>query len=65
MKLTIYNVVGESVKELNPGIQKSGNYEINLNANGLASGVYFYTLHSTSVDGKHNFVNTKKMIVMR
>ena len=65
VKLTIYNVVGETVKELTPGIQNSGNYEIILNANGLASGVYFYTIHSTSFDGKQNFINTKKMIVMK
>jgi len=63
--ITIYNVIGETVKELSQGVQPGGNYEVNFNASGLSSGVYFYTLHGTSIDGKQNFLNTKKMIVMK
>jgi hypothetical protein len=63
--ITIYNVIGEKVKELSQGVQPGGNYELNFNASGLSSGVYFYTLHGISIDGKQNFLNTKKMIVMK
>ncbi len=65
VKLIVYNVVGATVKEITPGVQAGGDYELNLNVNGLASGAYFYSLHGTSVDGKQNFVSTKKMIVMK
>ena len=65
VNLTIYNVVGQTVKVLTPGLQQPGNYDLTFNAEGLASGVYFYSLKGFSVDGKQNFSNTKKMIVMK
>lgn len=37
----------------------SGKNEINLNANGLTSGVYFYQLKAG------NFIQTKKMLLMK
>ncbi|MCP5064493.1 MAG: T9SS type A sorting domain-containing protein, partial [Ignavibacteriae bacterium] len=39
--------------------QKSGSYEVIFDASNLSSGVYYYQLKSG------NFVETKKMIIMK
>jgi len=41
------------------GFLTRGNYAVQFNGTGLASGVYFYRLSSG------NFVETKKMILMK
>lgn len=59
VNLSIYNIVGEKVKELVNQEQNTGNYSVNFNAEGLSSGVYFYTLRTG------NFVTTKKMTLLK
>ncbi len=34
-------------------------------ANGIASGVYLYSIKAVSTDGKSNFVQTKKMVLLK
>jgi hypothetical protein len=65
VKLTIYNIIGEKVKELISGIGNEGNYSIVFNAMGLSSGVYFYTLEANSIDGKVNYKETKKLLLLK
>ena len=66
VKLNVYNALGQVVvKELTTGIKPAGTYDINFNAYSLKSGIYYYTLHANSTDGKHNFTATKKMIYMK
>lgn len=57
--LKVYDVLGNEVATLVDEFKEAGNYEINFNASGLVSGVYFYRLQAGS------FVETKKMILMR
>ena len=57
--LTVYNVLGQKVATLVDERQGAGVYEVNFNADGLASGIYFYTL----VQGSH--VITKKMALLK
>ena len=63
--LTIYNVLGKSVKELVSGIDEAGLHLLNFNAEGLSSGIYFYTIQAVSIDRKASFNSTKKMTLLK
>ncbi|MDR3666504.1 MAG: T9SS type A sorting domain-containing protein, partial [Ignavibacteriaceae bacterium] len=65
VKLTIYNTLGMTVKELFTEVQPAGTHEYNFNANGLSSGVYLYTIQASSTSGTQKFQSTKKMILMK
>jgi Secretion system C-terminal sorting domain len=65
VKITIFNALGESIKELANEVQQSGVHIMNFNAAGLSSGVYFYSIQANSVDGSQSFRATKKMILMK
>ena len=45
VRIRISNVLGETVADLVNGYQKEGNHRILFNGTGLASGVYFYSIH--------------------
>ncbi|MCP5061994.1 MAG: T9SS type A sorting domain-containing protein [Ignavibacteriae bacterium] len=57
--LKVYNILGKEVSTLVNEEKSSGNYEVNFNANNLASGIYYYTLKAGS------FTETKKMILLQ
>ena len=57
--LKVYNSLGEEIGTLINQVVSAGNHQVNFDALGLSSGVYFYTL-STG-----NFVDSKKMILMK
>ncbi len=57
--LKIYDILGREITTLINKDLAPGNYDVDFNANGLASGVYFYRLEAGS------FVQTKKMILLR
>jgi glucose/arabinose dehydrogenase len=59
VQLKIFDVLGNEVATLVDEYKPAGNYEINFNASGLVSGIYFYRLQAGS------FVETKKMILLR
>ena len=65
VKLTVYNAIGEKIRDLFSGIKPQGNYSINFYARNLSSGVYFYSLKANSLDGKQNYYTVKKMIVLK
>jgi len=69
VKLSIYNVLGQTVRTLVSAEQSAGSYEAvwdGLNAGGepVSSGVYFYRLQATPGDGQ-GFVDMKKMLMMK
>ncbi|MBS1519021.1 MAG: T9SS type A sorting domain-containing protein [Bacteroidetes bacterium] len=66
VSLKIYDITGREVRDLINGSQREGNYRIEFNSSGLASGVYFYKLEAGASD-KINFYfrETKKMILLR
>ena len=57
--LKIFNVLGKEVATLVSEQKPAGDYEVNFNADQLASGVYYYKL--TAGD----FISTKKMILLK
>jgi len=57
--LKIYNVLGKEVGTLLDQVVPSGNHEVQFDATGIPSGVYFYTLTAG------NFVEYKKMMLMK
>jgi hypothetical protein len=67
VSLKIYNLLGQEVTRLVDGVQSAGTYQIVFDANRLASGVYFYRLESHSVyaQKENNFIQTKKLVLMK
>ncbi|MCW8810557.1 MAG: T9SS type A sorting domain-containing protein, partial [Ignavibacteriaceae bacterium] len=59
VSLKIYDVLGNEVATLVNEYKQSGSYEIEFNAAGLSSGIYFYKLQAGG------FIETKKMILLR
>jgi len=65
VKIEIYNSMGEKVYELYSGVKESGNHELEFNSRNLASGIYFYSMTATAVEGGRMFSDVKKMIYMK
>jgi len=63
--LTIYNTLGESVEVLVNEVQTANNYEAVWNAGAHPSGVYFYSIEVSPVDGSSIFKESRKMILMK
>jgi hypothetical protein len=63
--LKIYNLIGIEIKTLEKGLTSAGSHQVQFNAQGLSSGVYFYTIQANSLNGKQTFQSTKKMILMK
>ena len=59
VSLRVYNSLGQEVADLLNKEFEAGTYNLKFNADGLTSGVYFYTIKTG------NFVQTKKMILVR
>jgi len=64
--LKVYDVLGNEIVTLVDDFKPAGSYEINFNAGGLSSGIYFYriAIHSDKLTAG-SFVETKKMILLR
>lgn len=74
VKLVVYNMLGSEVAVLVNDRKEPGDYEVTWNANGMASGVYFYRIQLLSMDspvgrdsknGAGEFVETRQMILVR
>ncbi len=59
VRLVIYNILGEKIRNLIDEFQQTGYHRINFDGSKLPSGLYFYTIRS----GK--YADSKKMILMR
>lgn len=57
--LKVYDILGRLVETLINSNQDAGYYSLSFDASNLTSGIYFYTLSAG------NFVETKKMILMK
>ena len=59
VNLSVFNLLGERVKELKNEVMKPGYYEIEFDASNLASGIYFYGIKASE------FIEIKKMILLK
>jgi len=64
VSLTVFDILGQEVANLINGNIAAGSHEINFNASDVNSGVYFYRIDATGVDGT-NFTSVKKMILTK
>ena len=65
VRITIYNSLGQMIKEIVSGFKSQGNQEVNFNASALSSGVYLYSIRANSIDGKQSYTATKKMLLLK
>lgn len=59
VKILIFNSLGERINVLTDRYYDSGNYELNFDASGLASGIYLYEIITS------NFIASRKMVYLR
>ena len=59
VKLIVYDILGREIKTLINKAMQPGEYEVEFDASGLTSGIYFYRLSSGS------FTQSKKMVLLR
>jgi hypothetical protein len=57
--LKVYDVLGNEIASLVNEEKSAGTYDVEFNARGLSSGVYFYTINAG------RFVETKKMLMIK
>ena len=57
--LKVFDVLGNEVATLVNEEKSAGNFEVEFNASGLSSGIYFYRIQTES------FVDTKKLIMLK
>jgi hypothetical protein len=65
VKISVFNILGEKVKELVNNQMPAGVHTVNFNADNLASGVYIYQIEARTLSGNTNFISAKKMILLR
>ncbi len=60
----VYNLAGEKVADVVSNNFSAGKHNVNFNASGLSSGVYFYRIDATADNGS-NFTSVKKMTLLK
>jgi hypothetical protein len=66
VNITIYNTVGEEVKNINLVNRTAGELNYSFNASSISSGVYFYKVSlNNSTSGKSYISNVGKMILLK
>ena len=61
----LYNLLGQEMKQLVNATESAGYHDITFNAGNLASGIYFYRISVVSTDGKGEYADTKKLMLIR
>jgi hypothetical protein len=59
VEISVFNALGEKVATLVNELKEAGRYNVELNAAGYSSGIYFYQIKA------NDFVSVKKMILMK
>jgi len=64
VNLKVFDVLGQEVANLISSDLVAGSHNVDFNASGLNSGVYFYRIDASGIDGT-NFTSIKKMILTK
>lgn len=64
VSLKIFNILGQEVTQLFNGSMTAGGHQVNFDASLLNSGVYFYRLEASGIDGS-TFTAVKKMMLTK
>ena len=59
VQLTVFNTLGQQAAVLQNGEQEAGYHQVQFDASGLSSGVYFYRLQAG------NFTETRRLLLVR
>jgi len=65
VNISIYDIAGRKVKSLVSGYMQSGFHSLVIDANGLTSGMYFYSMEVIGEDERSIFSSTKKMVLLK
>ncbi|MBI1937531.1 MAG: T9SS type A sorting domain-containing protein [Ignavibacteriales bacterium] len=65
VSVKIYDLLGREVTTLVNKEQSAGNYEVNFDGSKLSSGIYIYTIRVYSPGRAGNFVDNKKMALVK
>jgi photosystem II stability/assembly factor-like uncharacterized protein len=65
VRLSVYNALGEEIEVLLELNQESGYHEAIWNAVNVTSGIYFYKIEASPVNGEKGFKGSRKMILLR
>jgi predicted outer membrane repeat protein len=63
VKIILFDILGNEVRELVNRNSEAGIYEINFDAADITSGVYLYSIEISSAEGI--YVNSKKLVVLK
>ena len=65
VKLAVFNLLGQTVRELVDGVREAGNYELTWKSEG-ATGLYLYRIEAVSLtDPTRTFTQSKKMLLLK
>jgi len=65
VRIEIYNSLGQLIEYLANDTRTAGYYNVKWNAGILASGIYICRIHAVSVDGENQFVESKRMVLIK
>jgi enterochelin esterase-like enzyme len=67
ISLKVYDLLGQEVATLFEGIRQPGNHEATFDGSRLASGVYFYRMCASQMNGGQagNYTETKKLLLLK
>ncbi len=65
IKLDVYNSLGAHIVTLVDEYNGSGTHSVNFNAKGIPSGVYFYTIRTGDPLSGLDFIQSRKMILLK
>ncbi|MGE5497920.1 MAG: discoidin domain-containing protein [Syntrophothermus sp.] len=65
VKISVYNLLGKQVAVLADEVQTAGSRQIIFDASRINSGVYFYTINASSLNGKNSFSKVRKMTLIK